>query len=315
VPQILANPQAIRRAVTRRFDAPSPVRLWHLASFDAPTVAVVWMLGFAWAAKIPLPLWNAVLLALVAWAVYIADRLLDARASLSSFYHHRLRRRHRFHWRHRRFFVPIAIAAALAAAWIVIDFMPTTARERNGVLATAALAYFTGVHSRGKRLPVEHKPLPTSLAPLHSTHPWSPAALLSKELLVGLLFTAACALPVIGRATAVPGHALWTLFTSVAFYAALAWLNCHAIERWESREKTSRVSNVFAPAILLSVAGLLLAATFCSAQPRRAALIEAAAVSALLLALLHRLRSHLTPLALRAAADLVLLTPAILLLQ
>jgi len=304
--------------VTAKFDAPLPVRLWHLASLDAPTVAVVWMLGLAWAAKTPLPAWNDVLLALVAWAVYIADRLLDAQANLSSFHYHRLRQRHRFHWRHRRFFVPTAIAAALAAGCIVFVFMPIAALERNGVLATAALAYFTGIHRRQKRLSGEHRPPPacrTSVQPAKLALPWHPADWVSKELLVGLLFTAACALPVIGRATAVPGHALWTLFTSVAFYAALAWLNCHAIERWESREKTSRVSNVFAPAILLSVAGLLLAATFCSAQPRPAALIEAAAVSALLLALLHRLRSHLTPLALRAAADLVLLTPAILLLQ
>jgi hypothetical protein len=41
-------------------------------------------------------------------------------------------------------------------------------------------------------------------------------------------------------------------------------------------------------------------------------LILAGAVSALLLALLDRLRTHLTPLAIRAAADLVLLTPALL---
>jgi hypothetical protein len=313
VPHILANPQATRRAVTRRFDAPLPVRLWHLASFDAPTVAVVWMLGLAWSAKISLPTWNPVLLALVAWAVYIADRLLDARASLASFNHHRLRLRHRFHWRHRRFFVPAAVAAALGAAWIVFGLMPTAARERNGVLATAALAYFTGVHSRLKRQPADLKPLPTSPALLDPAHLWRPAAILSKELLVGLLFTAACALPVIGRTISVPGRAHWTLFASAVFLAALAWLNCHAIERWESREKASRGSGVFAPAILLALAGLLLAAVFSAAHPRASALIEAGAVSALLLALLHRLRSHLTPLALRAAADLVLLTPGFLL--
>jgi hypothetical protein len=315
VPQILANPQAGSRAVTRRFDAPLPVRLWHLGSFDAPTVAVVWMLGLAWSAKISLPVWNPVLLALVAWAVYIADRLLDARASLSAFSHHRLRQRHRFHWRHRRFLVPAAIAATLVAACIVFGLMPTAARERNSVLATAALAYFTGVHSRQKRLPAEREPLPTSPAPVEPSRLWRPAAFLSKELLVGLLFTAACALPVIGRAATDPGRAHWPLFASAVFFAALAWLNCHAIERWESPEKGPRVSNVFAPAISLAIAGVLLATIFSAAHPRTAALIEAGAVSALLISLLHGLRSHLTPLALRAAADLVLLTPAFLLIQ
>jgi hypothetical protein len=51
------------------------------------------------------------------------------------------------------------------------------------------------------------------------------------------------------------------------------------------------------------------------ARPRPAALTAAAAASALLLALLDRIRGRLTPLALRAAADLVLLTPLVLLLR
>jgi hypothetical protein len=41
-------------------------------------------------------------------------------------------------------------------------------------------------------------------------------------------------------------------------------------------------------------------------------LVAAGAASALLLALLDRLRRRLTPLALRAAADLVLLTPVLI---
>jgi hypothetical protein len=44
-------------------------------------------------------------------------------------------------------------------------------------------------------------------------------------------------------------------------------------------------------------------------QPRAAALLGTAAASALLLALLDRLRPRLTPLTQRALADLVLLTP------
>jgi hypothetical protein len=66
---------------------------------------------------------------------------------------------------------------------------------------------------------------------------------------------------------------------------------------------------------LLGVSGLLLATVLASTQPRPAALIAAGAASALLLALLHRLRHRLTPLALRAAADLVLLTPLALLVR
>jgi hypothetical protein len=56
----------------------------------------------------------------------------------------------------------------------------------------------------------------------------------------------------------------------------------------------------------------MLAVVFGHQQPRPAALITAGAASALLLALLDRGRSLLTPLALRTAADLALLSPVLL---
>jgi hypothetical protein len=97
-------------------DAPGPLAWWHLASLDAPTVAVAWSLGFAWAAGVALPAWVPALLALTAWAVYIGDRLLDARAAIRSGETHRLRERHFFHHRHRRVFGVLAVAASCAAA-------------------------------------------------------------------------------------------------------------------------------------------------------------------------------------------------------
>lgn len=59
-------------------------RLWHLSSLDAPTVAIVWSLAFAWTANVRLPWWVLVLLPLGVWTVYVADRLLDARAGIQS---------------------------------------------------------------------------------------------------------------------------------------------------------------------------------------------------------------------------------------
>ena len=160
----------------RLFDAPLTIRFWHLASLDAPTVALVWSLAFAWAAHIVLPLWVPALLVLAVWSVYVTDRLLDARAGLRDATLHRLRDRHLFHWRHRRVLVPLAAASAAMAAWIVFNLMPPIARERNSVLAAASLIYFTRVHTGREIFPRMSK-------------------LLSKELLVGLLFTAGCALP------------------------------------------------------------------------------------------------------------------------
>jgi hypothetical protein len=283
------------RAAERIFHAPAPLRLWHLASLDAPTVAVAWSLGFAWTAGVRLPAWVPVLLALVTWSVYIGDRLLDARSALRSGRLHRLRERHFFHWRHRRILAPLAVVAASTAAAIIFALMPLTTREHNSVLAVAALAYFSGVHSRKKA--------PTWLAPL-----------LSKEFLVGVLFTAGCALPVLSRFRQSPalGSTIEHFLVPVVFFAALAWLNCRAIERWESGNPSTSPSRILASAMLLGFTGLLLAAFLVPAQPRSASLLAMGAAAALLLAPLDFLRDRLTPLTLRAGADLVLLTPLLL---
>jgi hypothetical protein len=324
VPQILANPKAQRigaglaHGTASVWDAPPPLRLWHLASLDAPTVAVVWALAFAWVAGVRLPGWVPLLLALVAWAVYVGDRLLDARAGIHAQAAHRLRDRHVFHWRHRSILAPLAIAAAGCAAAIVFMRMPLAARERDSVLAAAAFVYFTSVHS-GRAFGASVRRPPAGI----------PGGWLNKELLVGILFTAGCALPTWNRAA---GAGL--LLLSAPYFAALAWLNCSAIEAWEAvapkecdseprrchSERGRRGGRVEEPAshpnyailhraALLGTAGLCMALLFSAAQPRQGALFAAGAASALLLGLLDRLRNRLTPLALRAAADLALLTP------
>jgi hypothetical protein len=280
-------------------DAPAPLRLWHLASLDAPVVAIVWSLAFGWAAGIRLPVWVPILLAQAAWAIYIVDRLLDASTALRTNRQDRLRERHHFHWRHRRIFFPMAIATACAAACLVLTSMPAGARERNSVLAVAILAYFAGVHF-SQRLP--------------SIGLSGPLSFLKKELLVGMLFTAACALPALSRAAAQGNSPLWPFSTAIIFFALLAWLNCHIIECWESDRSPDELQAFILPSIL-ALTGVLLGFSLFFFDTRSAALVASGAVSALLLALLDRLRSRLTSLALRAAADLVLLTPLALLLK
>ena len=306
VPQTLANSmvriESMRSArasgtasPTRRvLDAPPVLRHWHLASLDAPTVAAVWTLAFAWSAGVSLPAWVPILLVLATWAVYIGDRLLDAHSGLRTAQYSRLRLRHRFHWRHRRIFIPVAVAAGCAAAFIVFSFMPMDARERNSVLAAAAFVYFTRVHTSREDMPIAavfRRPF------------------ISKEMLVGLLFTAACALPALSRATISPALVVWPPIVFTVFFALLAWLNCHAIERWESRGQSLTCSAIWKPALALALTGLLASAILSATHTRAAALLLAGALSAFLLALLDSRRSRLTPLALRVAADLVLLTP------
>lgn len=286
----ISNPR-LRQKTIRTWDAPTLLRLWHLTSLDAPTVAVVWALGFGWAAGGRLPLWVPVLLALGAWTVYVVDRLLDAGRSLKAGRMDRLRERHRFHWRHRFFFAPLAVAAAGVTGWIVLSLMPIGARERDAVLAAAATVYFARVHSgTGGRL--RHR---------------ATRVFTSKEFWVGVLFTAGCVLPSLNRASAGDTR-LWTLGAAV-FFVFLAWLNCHAIDHWESGIGTAKIRRY---AIVLAAAGLLLAATAAASensQPRTAALLVAGMASAVLLGALDRLRSRLTPMAVRVLADLVLLTP------
>jgi hypothetical protein len=284
------------------FSAPRVLAFWHVASLDAPTVAVVWSLAFAWAARLRLPLWVPLLLALATWSVYVGDRLLDALAGLREPAQHTLRERHWFHWRHRRVLLPMAIGAACAAAGIIFAFMPPVVRVHDSVLAAAALAYFSGVHS--SRTPWQ--------VPLR----W-PRYFPGKEFLVGVLFTAGCVLPAWHRphAPGAPGSAIWIFWIPAIAFAALAWLNCSCIALWEGPrdraygDNRSTQSMRSAALALAAMALLLCVLAAALAHPRPAALLAAGGTSALLLALLDRNRARISPLALRAAADLVLLTP------
>jgi hypothetical protein len=272
----------------RLFQAPVPFRLWHLASLDAPTVALIWTMAFAWVANVRLPWWVLVLLPLGVWTVYVADRLLDARAALQSFHFQHLRERHLFHWRYRSVFVPGATTSAIVAAWIIFHLMPRTAREHDALLAVASLVYFTRVHSGRKFLPG-----------------------LSKELLVGAIFTFGCALPTFSRTGL--SLAWWPLLIATVSFALLAWLNCYAIDRWESQDTTSGQNRIALSALLLSTGCLVGAALLAAGHPRTAEFLACGVATAQLIAALDHGRKRLTPVTLRVAADLVLLTPGMLL--
>jgi hypothetical protein len=290
---------------SRLIGIPRPLALWHLASFDAPSVAVVWSVAFAWAAGAHLPLWVPVLLALTLWAVYIGDRLLDARSGFRSAQSEHLHERHYFHWRHRRILLPLAVTAACSAGLLILIFMPFKARVQDSLLAAGFLAYFARVHS------------------MHKSRRLFFSRLFSKELLVGMLFTIGCALPALRLMTAALRPMLWV----VGFFALLAWFNCRAIDSWESNGLNSIGTDPTAKAesgqawaamrtglygSLLACFGFVLAAWLYASFPRPAMLLLAGSLSALLLAWLDRRQSRMTVVALRTAADLVLLTPALL---
>ncbi len=288
----LANPPKLTESTFKVSPAiPSAasrlLQLWHLASLDAPAVAVVWALAFAWAMGVRLALWVPLLLACGTFTVYVGDRLLDAHRGIRSGDHSALRERHFFHWRHRRSLIPAACATIAIAVSLIIDRMPPAVRDRNSILAAAALVYFSGVHSTTRlslwlRRLVPRKPL-------------------SKEFLVGLLFTAGTAAPALARVHLIG----WPFCVCFAIFAALAWLNCSAIESWESSRLPSRVH---LRAAMLSIAAIIASGALAFHNGRLSALTCSAAISALLLSILDRKRAALSPLTLRALADLVLLT-------
>lgn len=263
--------------------------MWHLASFDAPTVAVVWAFTIARVAHIHLAFWVALLLAAGTWTVYVLDRILDARSATGSLAHAPLRERHHFHWRHRRIFIPFAVCSALAALAMIVKLMPPAAREHNSIIAAAALAYFSGVHGKAR--------FPHWLRHLGS-----------KELLVGILFASGCVAPTLAR---LHSSSVLPVILALGVLAALAWLNCAAISSWESDLSSDCIP---AAAFTLAITGLLLSLLLGPALAQTSALLACAAISALLIAGLHYLGSHIHPVTLRALADLVLLVPGILLI-
>ena len=283
-------------AAASRFNLPAALlHFWHLASLDAPSVAVTWAWAFAWAAHVSLPAWMTAALALIVWTIYIADRLLDARAGLQTPPAHELRERHYFHWRHRRVLIPFGALAGLTAAALVISRLPERSLRPDSIVAAATLLWLTSVHA-------QRRPAPTRALAAGRER--------MAEVVVGALFAAGCALPVcsqLGAAHSV-GQFLRLPLAAIAVFAALAWLNLHAIAVWESQQ----AGRVRRAAVALAVSALGLA-VFSSAQSRE--LLIAAGCSALLLAALDCLRKRIAPLSLRAAADLVLLTPVVFLIR
>lgn len=287
---------------------------WHLLSLDAPTVAAFWTWYIAAAAHLQLPARVPIAMFVAVWTLYAADRLLDSRVlptapllpctaarqqpaldqlafgPLLKF--PELEARHIFHHRHRRPMIAGMACGALLLAALVPELEPAAIRL-NLVLGSLLFAYFVLIHAtaRAHRLP--------------------------KEISVGLFFSAAVFIPTVARA---PQLRLALLPVALLF-AVLCSLNCLLIYRWEhDSERPSPGQQAshwithnavrHLSAIALTLAALSLAYSLFTRQTTPLPI----AVSALLLLGLDRLRPRLAPLTLRAAADLVLLTPVPLLL-
>jgi hypothetical protein len=266
-----------------------------------------------------LPLSSPLLLAIGTWLVYVADRILDGLLAGSS---SSLRERHFFYARHRRAFLIAAIPAGLLLLWLILTRMNRAARHEDVAVFGVALLYFCAIHAHGP-----------------AAERWLP-----KELAVGVVFAVATAVPAWSRLPLAqdvrmdgPGGCRPVLALMVLFLAALCWLNCVAIEKWERKGDGGRVlgaqlrlagessgphrTTLWAQRHLRALTGgLALAATLAAGAalltgPYSAslAIFLACAVTGVCLLALDHQHASLSAFSLRIAADAAMLSPVLFL--
>jgi hypothetical protein len=269
---------------------PNPLDLWHLLSLDGPTVAALWTWFIASTNHIRLPATSIAAMFVAVWTLYAADRLLDARLlSVHPLNASNLEARHYFHHRQRSVFITGILLASIALA-ILLPYLTPEAIRLYLILGVFVFAYFVLIHvsQSAHRLP--------------------------KEFAVGICFAAAIFIPTISRQP----HLRLSLIPPAALFAALCSVNCLFIFAWEhdsgysNAHFTTRIALYHLPqlAATMSVVGLGL----CFLDHRTPWHIAASCtVSLVLLQLLHRNRNRISPITLRAAADLALITPLLFL--
>jgi hypothetical protein len=265
----------------------TPLVLWHLLSFDAPTVAALWTWFIASSNAIHLPIASTLAMATAVWMLYAADRLMDSRL-LGNPYED-LEVRHYFHHRYRVTFLFGILFASIALAMLLPRIEPG-AIHLYLILGGLLFGYFILIHAT------------------HSAHR------LPKEIAVGLFFAAATFIPTVARdpSLRIP------LLPGAILFAALCSLNCLFIYAWEHKtyERTHVITR-FALKHLHSLTALLILSSISLLLFDRRLpwpIPCAIAISAFLLICLHHLRNNQSSTTLRAAADLVLLTPLLLIL-
>ena len=272
-----------------------PLWLWpNLLSLDAPLIAVLWLNLFASSGRIRLAPAVPLVLALVVWLIYVADRLLDSlrsdQADLRS-------ARHRFYRAHRSAFFALLVGLLGVTGWACLTLDPRTLRY--GVLMMMVVAgYFAAVHSLQSKARIRFP----------------------KEAAVGVLFGLGTYFPAwVHLHKANPG-----MDVSVVLFVLLCWLNAALIEYSEwlrlrrGRWQTPHASTVTVGRHLLGI-GIVVALaalwmTFPAAFHVDLPLLWAIALSAVALAGLGLWWRHLAIDTVRVLADATLLTPGLVLL-
>ena len=274
---------------TRSFSRVSPLVWLNAVCLDAPLVAVSWHWLFARSFGTPVDPGGITALFLTAWLIYLADRFGD---SISIDWQRATSFRQRFCLKHRRAWLITTALVATADVAVVATQLQTTMLMPGAIVGATAVVYLLTNQLR------------------HAVWRVLPA----KEIAIGVLFAAGTMVPIVSH---LPTAALrpWVLF------AALCTLNCISIAVWErwldSAQRRVSIATAFpsAGAIVLPALLLLVVASSAIAWSDIAtrSIYICVGASAALLGLTHASRRRIQPDVRTALADLVLLTPAVLL--
>jgi hypothetical protein len=203
-----ANPELQAASIDRALGK-VPWYLWpNLLSLDAVAVSLVWLWCFSVSERVPILRPIYLILGLVVWALYTADRLLDALRMKDS---SRSTPRHRFA---RKFMIPLSLLCGIAlayAVWLILYKLPAVLIYHGLVISMMVLVYFVMRFSPKTDLQV----------------------ILPKEIFCGVIFALGTTYPV----HALPNNFLAGVLTAeLGLFALLCALNCTAISVWEWRE-------------------------------------------------------------------------------
>jgi hypothetical protein len=231
--------------------------------------------------------------------LYAGDRLMDARLQDSNATRQKgLEARHYFHHRHRTAFLGGIVLSSFTLA-ALLPGLDAAAIRLYLILGGMVAGYFILIHatnSPAAQQKVAHR--------------------LPKEIAVGLCFAAATFIPTVARR---PNLRL-PLLPAALVFATLCSLNCIFIYAWEHEDQPTNVPpHTITRLALGNLPSLTMALISCSIA---LVLLDhripwpipcASALSAAVLLLLHTRRHAIFRTTLRAAADLALTTPLLLL--
>ncbi len=261
--------------------------LWlSLVCLDAPVVALVWQLLFGRAFQVPVRLWENLALFLTAWGIYLLDRLADARLIEEGA---PVPARIAFCREHRGLLVAVFLFVGLSDGIATMHLSPwlIVHGATLGVVAAIYLMVNQQAHQVWRVLPI-------------------------KELVVGVLFALGTTLVLFYDT--LPGIAVM-----VFLFALLCSANTLSIAVWEreadlKQGKHSIATEVSGAGTMVRLFCLMLGVisgglAFAGFQPHLNGAIAASSVLLLVLHCSSIRRDERT-----ALADLVLLTPLVLLL-